>query len=177
MKKVFGDRLKLLAIFKTTCSVLILLWLISFAIFNQVQFTFKPLAASRAKLPALLIKDDMAQLNLMLPDIGRLFNIVNSAPAEAKFYFVPYFTNSPEMQTYWWYLYLASRYFSYPREVYCHDHSLYKSNKDIYLKRWIGQAKTFDELPWLNDRHVQYIIRIQHNILEIVLPKTAIGEL
>ena len=102
---------------------------------------------------------------------------VNAFPAATRFYFVPCFEDSGNTGRWWWYVYLMTRYLCYPRTVFCHDKVQYDDTKAVYLSRFIGQARTWQDLDWITSRHIDIIILMRHNRVEFMRPADPVKNL
>jgi hypothetical protein len=116
----------------------------------------------------MIIKDDVQKLRVIAPDLFNLVEAVNTFPTSTRFYFIPCFEDSGNTGRWWWYVYLIVRYLSYPRTIFCHDKVQYKNSKEIYLERFIGQAKTWQALDWITSRHIEIIILMRNNAVEFI---------
>ena len=163
---------KLRSIIIITTARTILVVLILMAAYNQVVSTIRPLVTATSSMGKLLTLTEHEKLRILAPSYSRLIDAVNAYPQGTRLYFVPCFEDSGNSGFWWWHLYLLTRYEVYPRKVLCHDELLYEGQKSVYLSRWIGHAKYFNDIKWIRDRGIEYVILVRHNSANI-LPVTA----
>lgn len=150
-----------------------LLWcvltaLLGVSLYNQFNFSLKPLCLSRNNVASMIGKSDLQKLEVAAPDLFNMIQAVNSFPAATHFYFIPCFNDSGNTGRWWWYIHLMTRYFSYPRTIFTHDKVQYENNKSVYSTRFIGQARTWQELDWITSRHIEVLILMRKNSVEFM---------
>jgi len=138
------------------------------ACFNQFNFSLTPFWQARQSLFMAEPHTDSARLERLAPDIAALVKAVKAYPVETRFYFAPCFRDSGNTARWWWYVYLLTRYLSYPRKILCHDEVLYKSDKTVYSSRYIGKAARWQDLDWITSRGVQVIIMMRNNAVTFI---------
>jgi hypothetical protein len=60
------------------------------------------------------------------------------------------------------------RYLSFPRTVFTHDKAEYDNSKKVFLSRFIGQARTWQELDWVTSRHIDVLILMRNNSIYFI---------
>jgi len=160
--------LKSISTLKTNLLWCVLAALLATALYNQFSFSLKPLYLSRSQIVQRVSHNDMQKLEIAAPDLFNMIQAVNSFPASTHFYFIPCFDDSGNAGRWWWYVYLMGRYLSYPRTVFTHDKVQYENSKDVYLSRFIGQARTWQELDWITSRHIEVLILMRNNSIEFI---------
>jgi len=146
----------------------VLATLLAGALFNQYSFSLKPLYLSRGHAAAMMAKNDLQKLETVAPDLFNLIRAVNAFPASTRFYFVPCFNDSGNTGRWWWYIHLITRYFSYPRHIFSHDKVQYDGTKEVYIARFIGQAKTWRELDWITSRDIEVLILMRNDSIKFM---------
>ena len=159
---------KFIPIFKNILLWCVLAALLIGSLFNQFNFSFKPLSLSKDHIASMMIKNDMQKLETAAPDLFSLVREVSAFPASTRFYFIPCFNDSGNTGRWWWYVYLMARYLSYPRTVFTHDKAEYGDTKGIYLSHFIKEAKTWQELDWITSRHIEVLILMRNNTVEFM---------
>lgn len=135
---------------------------------NQIRYTFTPFIKSYKNLPYMLAKDDLGQLKELTNPIYNIVEGINKYPEDTNFYFVPCFEDSGNSAVWWWYLYIISRYFAYPRKIFAMDVILYNNNKNEYKKKFMPHGKNYSKLNWIKDREIKYIILFRNNVVSIL---------
>jgi len=146
----------------------IILALLLNALVTQHKNTLKPWLARGSDLTAMLQLTDSEKLTALAPAYAGLIKEIRRYPAGTRFYFVPCFEDSGNTGLWWWYVYLLSRYYSYPNQLLCHDSVLYDDRKDIYLERWIKGSRTFNGIPWVKEHKIEQIILMRNNQVQIL---------
>lgn len=112
----------------------------------------------------MLSKDDIGQLKELYYPIYKIIDEINRKPEDANFYFAPCFEDES-----WWYVYIRTRYLCYPRKIFVHFPLLYhETNKKEYITRFIGNSKKYNELDWVKNRNIKYIILFRNNTVSIL---------
>ena len=137
------------------------------AVIHQINFSLKPLPALWNR-SAMITRNDTEKLQILAPDLFALVKAVNAFPSKTTFYFVPCFNDSGNTGRWWWYVFLMTRYLSYPRIIFCHSKEQFNNTKEEYLSRFIGPARTWQELDWITTRHIEIIILMRHNTIEFI---------
>jgi hypothetical protein len=138
------------------------------ALYNQYKATLTPWCSRFRDTTLMLSLSDRDKLAVLAPAYAGLIQEIRRFPPGTRFYFVPSFTDSGNTKFWWWYVYLLSRYFSYPNQLLCHDVILYGNDKNIYLERWIKGSRTFRDIPWIKERHIEQIILMRNNQVQIL---------
>ena len=153
-------------------AILVLAALILNSFRAQWTLTARPLLSRSRDISTMLRLTDLEKLTALAPNYSVLIRELRRYPEGTNFYFVPEFQDSQNRGFWWWYLYLLTRYYVYPRKLFCHDSVLDDGRKDVFIQRWIGGAKTFSEISWVKEKKIDRIILIRHNKAEI-LPVSA----
>ena len=149
----------------------VILTLLVIALRSQASHTLKPWSLRARDAAFMLNLPDREKLAALAPAYANLIREIRRYPAGTRFYFVPCFADSGNTGLWWWYVYLLSRYYSYPNQLLIHDSVLYNDRKDIYMERFISGSRTFNDLPWVKERKIEQIILMRNNQVQI-LPTT-----
>jgi hypothetical protein len=158
---------------KTTPPVLSLLrWAVIGALLvsaglNQFNFSLKPFFLARKDIPAMISRNDTEKLQVLAPDLFALIRAVNAFPPQTRFYFMPCFQDSGNTGRWWWYVFVLTRYFAYPRIILSHNASL-RYTKENFIARYIGKARTYQDLDWIKSKNIQVIILMRNNKVEFL---------
>lgn len=149
-------------------SFIILFGWIASSIYNQWKWNIQPLSSNFHYLKTMLSLNETQQLQVLSPTIYPWVAQIQTYPPNSTFYFIPCFEDSGNTSLWWWYLCILTRYFAHPRKVLFLDYSLYQENKQIFIKKYIGNAKYYSELDWLKKHQVQYVILMRNNNIQIL---------
>ena len=153
------------------------LWLGVASVRSQTENISRVLTNSARYIPKMLSWDDLDKLKALAPAYDSIIQAVNAYPPETRFYLVPCFEDSGNTGFWWWYLYLLTRYYSYPRIIFSHNEFSYENSKALYRERFIGQAASFNDIPWVKARQINNIILIRNNRVNILPATTPTGPL
>jgi hypothetical protein len=137
------------------------------AINNQITYIFKPFFESYKNIPSMLFYDDIGQLKQLYYPIYKIVDEINKYPQDTNFYFTPCFEDSNNTES-WWYLYIRVRYVCYPRKIFVNSPLLYNGSKKAYRKHFVGDSKQYDELDWIKNRNIDYVILFRNNTVSIL---------
>ena len=156
---------------------LVLSVLIIGAVRNQFFYALLPFWKDRHGIGENLLKTDAGKLQALAPDISGLVDIVNATPASATFYVVPSFSAPGDHRRDPGLVLGVLRYMCFPRIFLSHDSGLYGARKQLYLEKFIGEARTWQELDWIRSRGIQSIILMRDNKVYFLPVTGPIGEL
>jgi len=142
---------------------------------SQIRYQILPFLRSYKSIPYLLSKDDLSLLKEFAYPVYRLIGGINTYPEDTNFYFAPCFADSGNTQIWWWYLHIVTRYFCFPRKILCMDSVLYSDNKDVFISKYIGDAKKYSDLEWIKARKISYVILFRDNAVSILPIDTEIN--
>lgn len=145
----------------------VLLALLLVSVHDQYRLTLKPFISHFSAIPKILPLNDIQKLEQFAPDIYPLIQAINSYPPGTRFYFVPCFQDSGYNERWWWYVFLLTRYITYPRIILSHDPIVFQSNKSTYLEQIIGKASIWSDMDWIASRKVQFIILLRNSNVSI----------
>lgn len=163
--------------FLKTALPLILGLLSAKGLYVLYQTTLRPWPASSSVIQKQLPLSDEQKLEAQAPDLAALVKAVNNYPETTRFYFVPSFADSGNTGRQPWYIYILTRYFAYPRIIACHDSLQYAGSKNVYLERFIGNARTWYDVEWVRDKHINIIILMRNNRVDFLPVHAQIGGL
>jgi hypothetical protein len=143
---------------------------------NQFNFSLKPFFLARKDIPAMISRNDTEKLHVLAPDLFALIRAVNAFPAQTRFYFMPCFQDSGNTGRWWWYVFVLTRYFAYPRIILSHNASLWDT-KEAFITKYIGKARTYQEIDWITSKNIQVIILMRNNRVDFLSTDTPIGGL
>lgn len=137
---------------------------IAVSVNNQITYTLRPFLKSYRTIPHMLSKDDIGQVKELYPSVYRIMEKINRKPEDTNFYFAPSFYDES-----WWYLYVRARYLCYPRRIFVHNPLLYRdTDREEYIRRFIGDSERYDELDWVKGRGIEYIILFRDKDISVI---------
>jgi len=101
-----------------------------------------------------------------------MIDAINAYPKDTRFYFSPPLGESQYEEIEWVYVNILCRYFCYPREILYMEQRLYEKDKSEYMRKFIGNVETYQELGWIKERDIRYII-MYYNSRFSILPISA----
>ena len=151
--------------------------LLAVSLYNHFSFSLRPLYVSRGQVPAMIMKSDIDKLEVLAPDLFKVVAAIRTFPPAARFYFVPCFDDSGNTGRWWWYVHLLTRYLCYPRIIFAHDKIQYDNSKTTYLARFIKEARTWQEVDWVDSRQINVIILMRNDLIRFMRTTDPIGDL
>jgi len=115
-------------------------------------------------IPSLVVRSDNDGMGLAAPWLVKTLKTLQNAPMGQNFYFSPNFDDGPNNAPPWWTVCAGLRYAAYPQLIFSHEPGIYNNSRGAYRAMFIGDKRRYDELYWIHNNNIRYIVYI-HNLV------------
>ena len=158
---------------KKAACILTVLTLCVLSLRSQWKHALSPFFENRqAIFERLALPEEDRTVNTFPYPLPQLIRTINGLPEGACVYYAPAFPpNAGRMpnEMNWWCTYCALRYFCYPKRVICIHHMLFDADRAEFIRRFVGDTRLVQELPWIRRTRATHVIVFRENRI-LLLP-------